>query len=85
MKKIPKTGKGKADRIRTKYQKKSGIDSTGVKGDRTKGYWSWSMKPTNPVYKSIKEDTKLMGGTIFKGGSVGGGFYDYTAVFSTHK
>ena len=86
---IPKTARGKADRLRTKYQKRAGIDSHGIgaasKGKTQVADWRWSMNPKNPLYDQIKEDVKLLGGAVFKGGSVGGGFYDYYAAFTTHK
>ena len=88
-KSIPKTARGKAERIRSKYQKRAGIDSHGIgasKSGKTQvADWRWSMSPRNPLYKQIQMDVQLLGGQVFKGGSVGGGMYDFYAAFTTHK
>jgi len=89
MKKIPKTAKGKAGRVRDKYMKKSGISSLGVVGSgRAKtqvAEWSWQMKSNKSLLDQIKADVKLMGGAVFKGPSVGGGEVVYYANFVSHK
>ena len=86
---IPKAAREKAERVRMKYQKRAGINSQGVsssKSGKTQvAEWEWTMRPTNPVYKQIKEDVKLSGGQVFKGKSVGGGEYSFYAAFTTHK
>lgn len=67
MKRIPKTAKGRADRIRSSFQKKAGVSSLGLTKSRT-GEVIWDHTASPAMVKQIAEATKKMGGKVFYGG-----------------
>lgn len=81
MKKIPKTARGRANRVRDTFQSKPGVVSIGLTKNKT-GEHIWQHQVRSKASeKAIDEATKKMGGKVFRGGKMGDGFQEFYAVF----
>ena len=67
MKRIPKTARGRAGRVRDMYRKKAGVESIVITKNNT-GEVIWDHTASPAMAKQIAEDTKKMGGKVFYGG-----------------
>jgi len=81
MKSIPKTPRGKANRLRDMYQRKAGVRSFGIVKSRS-GNFIFEASCTKSMYDEIKKTCIAMGGKTAVGANIGGGETIYYFIFS---